>query len=74
MTAISILMSGCVLGVGGPGGERVLLVLGAHGDNSQTELGSYMALAEDEEIGRSEKDSSLRQKTARRKYAVTHSS
>lgn len=42
--------------------SRVLLMLGALGDKSKAELGSYMALAEDEEIGRSEKDSPLRQK------------
>lgn len=46
----------------------VLLVLGALGD-SKTELGSYMALAEDEEIGSSEKDSMLRQKTASRLHS-----
>lgn len=33
---------------------------------------SYMALAEDEETGRSEKDSSLEEHTATRKNAVTH--
>lgn len=37
-------------------------MLGALGDKSTAKLGSYMALAEDKEIGRSEKDSSLRQK------------
>lgn len=37
-------------------------MLGALRHKSKVELGSYMALAEDEEIGRSEKDSVLRQK------------
>lgn len=55
-------------------GTTVLLVLDALGDNGEAELGSYMALAEDGEIGSSEKDSALRQKTARRKHAVTQSS
>lgn len=57
------------------GGEWLLLVLSTlgHGTNRNCAvLISYMALAEDEEIGRSEKDSSLGENRATRKNAVTH--
>lgn len=43
-----------------------------HGRSRKAVLISYMALAEDEEMGRSEKDSSLGENNSNRRDAVTH--
>lgn len=53
--------------------ESLLLVLGTlgHWQLQKAALISYMALAEDEEIGRSEKNSSLGENTATGEKAVT---